>query len=638
MSSNGEIIHVPTTYDILFKPWRNDVNSHNHRDNEDDMNSITSHINFDDDFMCNHRLNQDHININQPFGNSFDPLFRSDPLSPKQHESSLTPLSAGNGGAGVVDLVEFHNPAHIGNNRFMVQISLHRDRFQEAFKQKNTQICNDIIYMIIRVVCEKCEPKGRFLEMFTSDWDGSNSWKDLGTGIAVKDRIERILLNPPDTPITAVLEGRGDSNIQKESKMQVVDLRTPSRHDSQRQESTLSGDLGQKIMSPLFGIEDTQPAYQPDEFPQKNLPIPSLDNDLNIQNQFGFHLAPNQAFDPDAFQPRAEVESSYEESTITSTNPSISNFSVPTVQSSASTIGSIKDRRGRNRHRWNRGGPPKGIQRQGKISSAGTAQITNGMMNQVKLESCSSEMTESIYSYHSSEHNIPFFSTAANSIPNGPSIFSPELPLSSSITQELFLDLEKIQVLTIRKTIDHVNAYDVLCESDPISIKSISSPGFVGNNRIRIMMQMHEQAYCRGSFDQRLRIKHEIYSNVTNSLKGQGRFLMKNTESDYIEEGNFQKCLEIIQKCLNDLAESSKKSKTSQTKGSDMFGGMRHRLNACQALQSKNKKKKQKFMGAHQREKMQRKMMDVAKQEKKMLHTSKEVGCDVSNNSGNQHL
>jgi hypothetical protein len=178
-----------------------------------------------------------------------------------------------------------------------------------------------------------------------------------------------------------------------------------------------------------------------------------------------------------------------------------------------------------------------------------------------------------------------------------------------------------MRVLTLQQTIDRVKTYDVLCENNPITISLISSRGYVGNNRIRTMMQMNEYAYSRGNFDQRSEICHEIYSNVINGIKGQGRFLMKNGETECIEVDN-QNGFDIVQKCMNELlielTASFKKPATSQKRSVEGFG-----KKACQALQSRNEKQKQKFMGAYQREEIQRKMIDVAQQEKKSLRNRK---------------
>ena len=585
MSRTCKIIEETTNYDVLLLPTRRNETSPlsgNNRENDDEVNSIASL-----DFIYR-KENQEEIES----PSSIVPFQSLTSSHGQDCDNMLSPKA-------VVDAVEFYDPNHAGNNRFMVQISLHKDDFQKAFSQKNSNACEKIIQTIVRIVTEKCRPKGRFLEIVgSSGWNGEIKWKDLGTGMEVRERVERILLNPPNTPITAALEGH--KNVY--SMNNFIEPTESGEYDQQKHGASTKNEFEQNLLDPLF---------DDDQLPNSHMQSPKTDFSTNTFLRY--QVRPN--FDSNAFRPRVEVDSSHEDSTVNSTNPSIDNFS-------ASTMRSANNRAVNGRSRRAQRGP---IKRFGEITSArDTSQITKGMMDQVQLDSYSdntfSEMTESLYS-HSSEHDsfrrsIPGLSSVKN-IGLSCSAFPTEIPSSKAISQELDLDPDKVRVFTIHKTVESVGTYDVLSETNPYAIKSTSCHGFFGNNRIRIMMEMNEESYFKADHRERSNICNDIYSNVCSGAKGQGRFLVKTGQNEY-REVHLSEGVEIIDQIMKQVVfDGTKHQNAPKSKMTDDLGD-RHRFNARQALQSRknrNEKRKQTSMGLQHREEIQRKMMDVAKQE-----------------------
>ena len=99
--------------------------------------------------------------------------------------------------------VRFASVQHPGNNRFYIEISLHRQRFMEAFDSGNEMLCNEIATNIVRTVTLQSYPPGRFLEY--DPLGSSVDWIDIGQDQAAIERVKGALREPPEVHLSKFL-------------------------------------------------------------------------------------------------------------------------------------------------------------------------------------------------------------------------------------------------------------------------------------------------------------------------------------------------------------------------------------------------------------------------------------------------
>lgn len=92
----------------------------------------------------------------------------------------------------------------IGNNRFYIQLLLHRQKFLEAYYEGNALLCDKIARHVINLVYMSF-PRGRFLEYTPSQSINSptnGSWVDIGYGQATTQRVKACLFHLPSVKIS----------------------------------------------------------------------------------------------------------------------------------------------------------------------------------------------------------------------------------------------------------------------------------------------------------------------------------------------------------------------------------------------------------------------------------------------------
>ena len=89
---------------------------------------------------------------------------------------------------------------HVGNQRFLVLLSLHRSRYLQADNIDDDDImCTKIATDVLDLVCNKCIPNGRFFEEVDTG-DSGSSWKELDVNrLSTIELIKHALKNDPTT-------------------------------------------------------------------------------------------------------------------------------------------------------------------------------------------------------------------------------------------------------------------------------------------------------------------------------------------------------------------------------------------------------------------------------------------------------
>lgn len=81
-----------------------------------------------------------------------------------------------------------------GNNRFYILLSMFRREYMNFFNQDDEAACDSIARKIVSIICDDCNPPGKFLEY--DIFDICCHWKPIGRADAIK-RVKMAFLNPP---------------------------------------------------------------------------------------------------------------------------------------------------------------------------------------------------------------------------------------------------------------------------------------------------------------------------------------------------------------------------------------------------------------------------------------------------------
>ena len=93
------------------------------------------------------------------------------------------------------------NENHVGNKRFEVFLNLHRETYQQARRRGDNSKCEQIVSLILDIVCHKCIPNGRFLERIREEGmpsathpdSNDGEWVELGEGQLARAKIHQAL-------------------------------------------------------------------------------------------------------------------------------------------------------------------------------------------------------------------------------------------------------------------------------------------------------------------------------------------------------------------------------------------------------------------------------------------------------------
>lgn len=85
----------------------------------------------------------------------------------------MMPHEIGNYDVVVVDSDDFllADESHVGNKRFEVFLTIHREAYDQASSTSDYAECERIVDTIVEIVCQTCVPKGRFLEQSSDEED-----------------------------------------------------------------------------------------------------------------------------------------------------------------------------------------------------------------------------------------------------------------------------------------------------------------------------------------------------------------------------------------------------------------------------------------------------------------------------------
>ena len=81
-----------------------------------------------------------------------------------------------------------------GNNRFYIFISMYRRQYMDLNSQGDEAGCDEIERRIVSIICDECNPPGKFIEY--DPFDFCNNWKQIDREDAVR-RVKMAFLNPP---------------------------------------------------------------------------------------------------------------------------------------------------------------------------------------------------------------------------------------------------------------------------------------------------------------------------------------------------------------------------------------------------------------------------------------------------------
>lgn len=90
-----------------------------------------------------------------------------------------------------VEIMSFGD--HVGNRRFQILLEIHRKAYNVAVGKQDSVECESILDDIVRTICHKCVPNGRFLEQDLSSTKAKTEpkWNNLGDGPLARERIRR---------------------------------------------------------------------------------------------------------------------------------------------------------------------------------------------------------------------------------------------------------------------------------------------------------------------------------------------------------------------------------------------------------------------------------------------------------------
>jgi hypothetical protein len=513
---------------------------------------------------------RDGLNLEKAFLDHFgniDEIFPEAQSSAAEMKTDLIDISIPD--PDPIPTIQFASNKHPGNNRFYVLISLYRKAFMKASEVGSTTVCDQIAEKIIRSICAKSVPNGRFLECNADSWS-KTTYKQLDVA-SVNEIVKWALREPPKAEVAEYLSAESVKN---------------EKADKRRNDHTSSQANSHKI---------------PNQRAQNTLSA----GDIHVTNeQFHNKSIPNFTYQRrSSAETVSEAEENWEDESTnpgsTSSNPSISSFRRQGRSSRSSNSG--RKRRPRRKEKTSKlkrrgeisSNETMGKKSKGKINLADIRFAVSGPLSKLVEEVFSAPVqTEATCMSEVSESGTPSVSRLGHEIGHVRIQDHSDGGTATGAEKQ-----ESIRVRTHDGNLRDLGQFDVLCTSS----MRLHSVNHLGNNRFRTMLQMHRQSFHhpRATPADKREISIEIANQVMSGKKGQGR-LLQERQGFWVEidDSEVQPTIQqFLEQCGNDMGLSlpslhlaSSKSLTSPLEEKSGYYKNLH-VAALESIKSRKKKK-----------------------------------------------
>jgi len=404
---------------------------------------------------------------------------------------------------------------HYGNNRFYIQLLLHRQKFLEAYHEKNSPLCDKIAKHVINLVSTSF-PRGRFLEYVPSRTH-HGSLTDIGYGYAAMQRVKSCLFHLPTVGISKYFSPKTFMNGAPSSRLMDDDgkLKLENRSNTVTMQTILSktmsmtsdrDDCGYEVTSLRTGsfVAQGHMKYDPDnasyspsndhkkkkkglrrrgllssDVPSKNSRF-QISSDLEklVRNVFDRPIEDKGGEDSDD-EDCSGYSSASEDVRPTQRRRSMASHSMCSSTSSLAGLGGDFSNTLKI-DTWQKGTASK-TQRRRKNTPARASKLRNDVITQPELYS---------------DFKVKVMDDSNGSL------------LYRSLT-----------------------SYDILCNLD--DRPKILLCNHIGNNRLRILLQMHQARFnARNSpLANKNRLVHDIIQNTLHSDKGTSNYVFQDPDN-----------------------------------------------------------------------------------------------------------